>query len=188
MLCIGSFEPRKNQLAVIHACEQLWREGIEVELRLIGGGGWKRDVARAVGRLQAAGRPVSVHTAISEEELAANYASARFTVFVSQHEGYGLPVAESLAYGVPAITTNYGSTAEIAAGGGVLTVDPRNDQEILDTMRRLLTDDHELDRLIAEIGRRPDRRWSEYAAELWQQLVAPDQVAAPTAVLAGAAE
>ena len=39
-------------------------------------------------------------------------------VFPSVHEGYGLPVAESLALGTPVITTEYGSTAEIAAGGG----------------------------------------------------------------------
>lgn len=95
------------------------------------------------------------------------YAGARFTVFPSLHEGYGLPVAESLAYGTPVITSSYGSTAEIAAAGGCVLVDPRDDDQLVAAMRRLLTDDAELERLRGEARGRPVWTWEQYAAQVW---------------------
>jgi glycosyltransferase involved in cell wall biosynthesis len=90
------------------------------------------------------------------------------------HEGYGLPVVESLAAGVPAITSNFGSMVEIAAGGGVLTIDPRDDLALTDAMRQLLTDDALIARLRTQIESRASRTWSDYADELWSGLVAPE--------------
>jgi glycosyltransferase involved in cell wall biosynthesis len=174
VLCVGSIEPRKNQLAVLHAAEVLWREGLRFQLRFIGGGGWGHAFGRRLRQLRSAGRSVRSETAISEARLADAYRQARFTVFASVHEGYGLPVAESLAFGVPAITTSYGSTREIGAGGGVDLVDPRSDEDLIRAMRRLLVDDAHLARLHAEIGRRPRRTWEDYAAELWTALVASE--------------
>jgi glycosyltransferase involved in cell wall biosynthesis len=92
------------------------------------------------------------------------------------HEGYGLPVAESLAYGTPALTTDYGSTAEIAAEGGALTVDPRDDDALVNAMRRLLTDDDLVTELEQAAGARPIRTWDDYARELWDVLAAPVSV------------
>jgi len=174
VLCVGSVEPRKNHLAVLYAAEVLWREGLTFQLRFIGGGGWGNAFGKRLRRLRAAGRHVQSDTAVSELELAAAYRRARFTVFASVHEGYGLPVAESLAFGVPAITTDYGSTREIGADGGVALVDPRDDDDIVRAMRRLLTDDRHLATLQAEIVRRPRRTWEDYAAELWTVLVASE--------------
>ena len=96
--------------------------------------------------------------------------TARFSVFVSLHEGYGLPVAESLAVGTPVLTTNYGSTAEIAAEGGALVVDPRDDDALVASMRRLLVDDTLIQQLQADALRRPVRTWDDYARELWSAL------------------
>ena len=67
---------------------------------------------------------------------------ARFTVFPSLNEGFGLPLAESLACGTPAVTSDFGSMREIVdGGGGALLVDPRDDHSVADGMRSLLTDD-----------------------------------------------
>ena len=171
VVSVGSFEPRKNQLALLVAAEQLWREGLSFRLRFIGGGGYRTEFEALVARLTAAGRDVQVDVQISDEELWQAYRDARFTVFASLHEGYGLPVAESLAYGVPALTTSYGSTAEIAEDGGALLVDPRDDQALVDALRRMVTDDALVDRLRAEALARPVRTWDDYARELWDALV-----------------
>lgn len=170
VMSVGSFEPRKNQSAVLHAAERLWREGLRFRLRFIGGGGWRTEFDAEMNRLAAAGRDVSVSVRISDVELWEAYRRARFSVFPSLHEGYGLPVAESLAYGTPALTTDYGSTAEIAAEGGALTVDPRDDDALLDAMRRLLTDDSLIAELEEAARRRPVRTWDDYARELWDVL------------------
>lgn len=174
VLCVGSFEPRKNHLAVLHASERLWREGLTFELVLIGGSSWGDDVPWHVDQLQRRGRPLNVQKAVPGVELAAAYRRARFTVFPSLHEGFGLPIVESLSTGTPAITANYGSAAEIGWAGGTLTVDPRDDDALADAMRDLLTDDELLRSLSAAARSRPVRTWEEYAGELWAQAVEPE--------------
>ncbi|WP_353648248.1 glycosyltransferase [Nakamurella sp. A5-74] len=167
VVMIGSFEPRKNHVAVLNAAEQLWREGIDFRIRFIGGSGWGHEFPDAAAELIAAGRPLEILRAVDEAVLTHSYREAAFTVFPSLHEGYGLPVAESLAHGVPVLTSSYGAPSEIAAGGGALTVDPRSDDAIRDGMRTLLTDPAERDRLRAEIRSRPGSDWTRYADALW---------------------
>jgi glycosyltransferase involved in cell wall biosynthesis len=127
-----------------------------------------------MARLTATGRPVRRRTAISDAQLWGTLRAARFSVFVSLHEGFGLPVAESLACGTPCLTSDYGATREIADGGGALTVDPMDDEAIAAQMRRLLTDDDLVTALRDEAGRRPSRTWDDYARELWAALVVPE--------------
>jgi glycosyltransferase involved in cell wall biosynthesis len=102
------------------------------------------------------------------------YRTARFSVLPSLHEGYGLPVAESLAWGTPVITTSYGSTQQVASSGGALLIDPRDDEALVHAMRRLLTDDHLLRTLQQQARNRPTRTWEQYASELWDHLVRPE--------------
>jgi glycosyltransferase involved in cell wall biosynthesis len=118
IVVVGSHDTRKNHLAVLHAAEMLWKEGLDFRLTFIGGGGSNREFLRQIEMLSFRGRPVEVRTAVPDNELKAAISAARFTVFPSLHEGYGLPVAESMALGTPVITTDYGATAEIAHGGG----------------------------------------------------------------------
>lgn len=173
--CVGTFEPRKNQLAVLSAAEQLWREGLDFRLEFLGGSGWITEFDAMVARLSAAGRPVRCRTAVSDEQLFATVRAARFSVFVSLHEGFGLPVAESLACGTPCLTSDTGSTREIADGGGALLVDPLDDVAIADQMRRLLTDDALITTLRDEALSRPPRTWDDYARESWAALVPADE-------------
>lgn len=172
VLCVASREPHKNQRAVLHAAERLWREGLDFELELIGGAGWSDAVlAPVIERARAAGRPLLDSGRVSDEYLWSAVRGAAFTVFVSLHEGYGLPLADSLACGTPAVTANFGSQLEIAEGGGCLVVDPRDDDQIAAAMRRLLTEPDTLAALRDEALARPRRTWDEYAEELGQFFV-----------------
>jgi glycosyltransferase involved in cell wall biosynthesis len=174
VLSVGSLEPRKNHLALLHAAERLWRDDLHFELLLIAGSGWGDEVPDRIAHLQAQGRPLQVRTGVSDADLAAAYRRARFSVFASLHEGYGLPVAESLAYATPVITTNYGSTRDIAAAGGAILIDPRDDDALTEAMRSLLTDDGRLDTLRQQLHTRPTRTWEHYAHDLWHHLVQPE--------------
>ncbi|WP_372594275.1 glycosyltransferase family 4 protein [Actinotalea sp.] len=172
VLSVGRFEPHKNQGALLHAAELLWREGLDFSLDLIGGPGWSTTAVDAqLAALERAGRPVRRLGSVPEEVLWSSIREASFTVFVSLHEGFGLPVSESLACGTPVITSDYGSQGEIAEGGGCLAVDPRDDAAVTSAMRRLLTDPVELDRLRQEAIARPLRTWKQYATELWDVLM-----------------
>jgi glycosyltransferase involved in cell wall biosynthesis len=173
VLVVGSHEPRKNHLTVLHAAELLWREGLRFSLSFVGGNAWGSDsFSRRLTELQRAGRPVDTESRLSDGQLWAAYQLARCTVFPSLNEGFGLPVAESLAAGTPAITSDFGSMLEIAADGGALTIDPRDDHALAVAMRQLVTDDALHTRLHRAALARPPRTWDMYANELWEFLVA----------------
>jgi glycosyltransferase involved in cell wall biosynthesis len=173
VLCVGSLEPRKNHLALLYAAERLWQEGLTFELTLYAGSAWGDDIQRRIAQLQRLGRPLTIRRDAPGEEVAGAYRRARVTVLVSLHEGYGLPIVESLAAGTPVIVSNFGSAVELADGGGVVAVDPRDDDALVDTMRRLLTDDGMWQRLHDEALVRPVRTWHGYASDLWSALVEP---------------
>lgn len=174
ILSVGSFEPRKNQLALIHAAETLWRERFQFQLLLIAGSAWSSEVPDAIRELKERGRPIESRTSAPDSEVIAAYRRARFSVFPSLHEGYGLPVVESLSLGTPVITGAYGATAEVGLGGGAVLVDPRDDEALVNAMRLLLSDDAVLADLKSQIHERPRRTWDDYASELWAGLVKPE--------------
>jgi glycosyltransferase involved in cell wall biosynthesis len=178
VLSVGTFEPRKNHLALLYASERLWREGMKFRLRLVGGSGWGHELPGKVRDLQARGYPLTMEKTIPTAELAAAYRDARFSVFASLHEGYGLPVAESIAVGTPVITSNFGSTKEVGEHRGAELIDPRDDEQLVEAMRRLLSDDDHLAELRAETRNRSARSWDDYARDLWRYLVSPDRAAA----------
>jgi glycosyltransferase involved in cell wall biosynthesis len=172
VLTVGSHEPRKNHLAVLHAAELLWRQGLLFTLVLVGGNSWNSAAFDAqLDALRSAGRPVQTFRALPDDLLWAAYRQAYCTVFASLHEGYGLPVAESLASGTPVITSNFGSMRDLASCGGALLVDPRQDHQLTDALRQLLLDRPLRDRLAAQAANIPLRTWDDYAADTWNYLV-----------------
>jgi hypothetical protein len=172
VLCVGSHEPRKNHDAVLHAAELLWREGHRFSLMFVGGNSWNSEEFRMrLGELRAQGRPAEALRGVPDSELWWAYSLARFTVFPSLNEGFGLPVTESLLSGTPVVASNFGSLAEIAAGGGCLLVDPRDDAAVAAGMAQLLTDDVLYERLAAEAANRAPRSWEQYADDVWHVLI-----------------
>lgn len=177
IVVVGTHEPRKNHLAVLEAAEDLWSSGRLFTLAFIGGGGWRSEVFdNEVLRLERAGRPVQVVKRLSEGRLWAAYAEARFTVFPSLVEGFGLPIVESLRLGTPVITTNYGSMAEVAAGGGAVLVDPRDSGAIRSAIDDLLSDDDAVRRLEDEAAAREWTTWDAYSDQLWDFFTAGSAV------------
>ncbi|WP_214468393.1 glycosyltransferase family 4 protein [Microbacterium flavescens] len=174
VLVVGSHEPRKNHLPLLEAAEKLWSEGLCFSLAFIGGRSWGgAEFASRAGGLVAAGRPLRIVAGASDDVIWAAYRLARFTMFPSFYEGFGLPVAESLASGTPCITSGFGSMKEIAEGGGAILVNAYSDDDIREKMRLLLTDDALIQRLRAEAAARSPRTWDDYATDLWDELVVP---------------
>lgn len=167
LLCVGSHEPRKNHLAVLYAAEVLWREGHEFCLTFVGGNAWNSEATvQQIKELKAKGRPVQSVRGIPDAILWGGYRIAQAVVFPSFNEGFGLPVAEAIAAGTPAVTSNFGSMAEIARHGGAVLVDPRDDNDLVDGLRMAMFDPETRQRLAAELAAVPVRTWDTYAAEL----------------------
>jgi len=173
VICVGTVDRRKNQIALMEAAEHLWREGMQFQLRLVGPVHGQTEEMRVLANdLNAAGRRIYVDREVSDTILDSVYRTARMVVFPTIHEGFGLPVVEALSYGVPVITSDFGSTKEIGEGKGALLVDPQDVYALADAMRRLLTDDDLHAELVAQARSRAPRTWDDYAAELWKVLVA----------------
>lgn len=172
----GTREPHKNHRTLLHAAERLWREGLDFEVRLVGGRGWSDQVlAPVIDRLLDAGLPLSDVGRVPEDQLWREFRDADLVAFLSLHEGYGLPVAEALACGTPVLTSDFGSQAEIARGGGCVTVDPRDDDAVTDALRLLVTDRPTRERLAEEATNRPRRTWDDYSAEIWEFFMQSDE-------------
>ncbi|MDE3205411.1 MAG: glycosyltransferase [Acidobacteriota bacterium] len=172
VLSVGSHEPRKNHEALLHAAELAWREGVEFTLTFVGGNSWSSGrFYRRVGELQEEGRALQVIQGLSDHLLWAAYRVAHCTVFPSLHEGFGLPVAESLACGTPVITASYGTMAELCTHGGALLIDPRDDHDMKRALVRMITEPGLRSRLAAEAAATPVRTWDDYAVDTWSFLV-----------------
>jgi len=137
ILYLGTIEPRKNLSTLIRAYAKVHPEGIK--LVCAGGRGWMyQDVFQTVEELRLS-RDVIFPGFLPEEDLSLWYSAAEVFVYPSAYEGFGLPVIEALACGVPTITTNASSLPE-AAGDAALMVPPDDSDALADTLAQLLGD------------------------------------------------
>lgn len=102
---------------------------------------------------------------VESQDLNALYSAAEVFAFPSLNEGFGLPVIEAFASGVPVITSDGTSLPEIA-GGAALLVDPTSREALADALYRALSDAHLRDSLV-ERGRlrARDFSWENCAAQ-----------------------
>jgi glycosyltransferase involved in cell wall biosynthesis len=135
LLYLGTIEPRKNVDTLLDAWEGS-RLRSDFDLVIVGSNGWSSE--HTLARLAA--RPLGVRYLgyVPEDELPGLMAGARAFVYPSLYEGFGLPVAQAMAAGVPVITSNTSCLPEVA-GEGALLVDPRSAEEIRAAMEKLLT-------------------------------------------------
>ncbi|MGI8743745.1 MAG: glycosyltransferase family 4 protein [Bryobacteraceae bacterium] len=137
VLFVGTIEPRKNIDTLLDAWH-LVKAGLrkEFDLAIAGAPGW--SAARTVRRLEAEIADVRYLGYVPEDQLPGLTAGATVFVYPSLYEGFGFPVAQAMACGVPVITSDNSCLPEIA-GPGALFVDPRSAAEIASVIERMLT-------------------------------------------------
>jgi glycosyltransferase involved in cell wall biosynthesis len=142
-LFVGGIEPRKNLDALVRAFATL-----APGTRLVIAGGPVRWDPKAAERLDAviARLPPAVRSRIvrtgyvSDREKVALMTGATLIAYPSLYEGFGFPVLEGFAAGLPVLTSNVSSIPEVA-GDVALSVDPRDEQAIADGLRQLFEDE-----------------------------------------------
>ncbi|MFZ4071371.1 MAG: glycosyltransferase, partial [Caulobacterales bacterium] len=163
---LGTIEPRKNQVGVVRAFNRLCHRRPDLDLRLSFVGHLHPAVAVEFKKLVASNPRVEWLGYISDQTLTELYERTHFTIFASVEEGYGLPLAESLWFGRPAICADFGPMAEIAASGGCLTIDTRSDDALEKALERMAIDEDLRKSLAQEAKARKFRTWDNHAEEI----------------------
>jgi glycosyltransferase involved in cell wall biosynthesis len=139
VLFVGLIEPRKNLATLVQAFASLKSLHGDFCLVLAGDYGWGcQDVLASVRRYGIENH-VLFPGFIPDGELPELYNLADVFVYPSLYEGFGLPVLEAMACGVPVVTSNVSSMPEVVGEAGLL-VDPRSVEELAQGIRRVLTD------------------------------------------------
>jgi glycosyltransferase involved in cell wall biosynthesis len=168
VLFIGTIEPRKNLVRVIRAFEDIAPQFPEHTLILAGKLGWDFEpVLEAIAssplreRLRHLGY-------ISDENKRILLAGCAALVYPSLYEGFGLPVLEAMASGVPLITSNVSSLPEVVGTAGLM-VDPESVEQLAEAMMRLLSDPG-LAKRLSVLGQERARMfsWENTAAETYK--------------------
>jgi glycosyltransferase involved in cell wall biosynthesis len=130
----GTIEPRKNLPTLLDAFGRLDRRGLE--LVIVGPRGWNEDLDRHLGRSEGRVRQLGF---VPEADKRALFAGAEVFCLPSLREGFGLPVLEAMAQGVPVITSAGTAAAEVA-GEAAWLVDPRDAQALTTALAAVLDD------------------------------------------------
>lgn len=102
---------------------------------------------------------------IAEEDRPLLYAAATVFVFPSRYEGFGLPVLEAMACGVPVVTTNAASIPELA-GPAAFQLDPNDTKHMAAPIIRLCTEEESRDAMIERGFAQVEKfSWVKTAAE-----------------------
>ncbi|MFZ4122884.1 MAG: glycosyltransferase [Caulobacterales bacterium] len=175
ILMVGTVEPRKQQVEALRVFNALCASSEDAaRLQVHIYGSLHGHVADALHSLVAANPRIKYFDYASAEMVEASYRRALFSVFASYDEGYGLPIAESLARGVPCLCANFGSMAEIAEGGGCLPVDVNNKASLTNGLERLIGEPDLRERLRDQLRARRFRTWSDYARATIDEMQAYD--------------
>jgi len=107
---------------------------------------------------------------IPDAELAALYRGARCVVYPSLYEGFGLPVLEAMACGVPVVTSTATAMEEVAGGAAIL-VDPLDVSSIAEGIQEAIARREELTPLGTARAREfPWSRAADAVEALWREL------------------
>jgi len=135
---VGAIQTRKNITRLVEAVERL-----DVELVLAGSDGYGAAEIRAGIEASPARRRIRCLGYVDRATLDDLYRTAAALVFPSLDEGFGIPVLEAMAAGLPVVTSNRGGTAE-AAGDAAVLVDPADVESIRAGIERVLGDTTDL--------------------------------------------
>jgi len=155
LLSVGAVQVRKNTLAAVQVLERLPKP---VRLAVAGGSGHGADDVYDYVRKNGLSDRVDFLGHAGEEQLEALYARASVLLFPSLEEGFGFPVLEAMARGLPVVASSRSSLPEIC-GDAALLADPTDVTGLAEACRRIL-DDPALSADLAARGLRQAARFS----------------------------
>lgn len=148
LLCVGTIQPRKNLENVFKAFKIISEKAKnEIMLIHVGSLGWLYKSTLELKNSYKMKDSIKMLGYVDLRTLKILYENALAFMYLSKYEGFGLPIIEAMACGVPVITSNIPALSEVAGDAGVL-VNPNSPEEIASSTGRII-EDTETSRLIS---------------------------------------
>jgi glycosyltransferase involved in cell wall biosynthesis len=164
LLAVGAIVPRKGYDVLIEALAQL--KDRDWQLVIVGdprSPDTTRRLIQAIVRHRLIDR-IELTGSVTQERLAEFYSAADLFVLPSRFEGYGMAYTEAIAYGVPVIGTNVGAIPDTVPSGAGILIPPDDVSALAVTLRRLMDNAPERERLAAAARAASFPSWREQAA------------------------
>jgi glycosyltransferase involved in cell wall biosynthesis len=143
ILTVGTIVPHKNLINLVRALKILRASGkLSFQLLVVGAQGAK--ISSFLKAVQSAGltdHDIRLLGFVPDEDLPMLYSGSSLFVLPSLHEGFGLPLAEAMACGVPVIASNTSSVPEVV-GDAALLVPPTHPEAFAEAILRVISDDN----------------------------------------------
>ena len=150
ILYLGTLEPRKNISSIIRAYGSLRNNNkITEKLVIAGKKGWLFSEIFDLIKSLDLGNEVILTDYVDESDKPAIYQNAKLFVFPSLYEGFGMPILEAMAAGIPVITSNTSAMPEVVGDAAIL-VNPLSIEEISEAMLELMNNDKLSNELISK--------------------------------------
>jgi len=165
ILSVGAIQRRKNTTRLVQAFEQLdsgWK------LVLAGSSGFESQETLQYIERSPRKQDIQVLGYVRDSRLEELYRRAAIFAFPSLDEGFGMPVLDAMARGVPVLTSNVSAMPEVAGEAGLL-VDPRDVTAIAQGLRRLTTESALREQLnLAGLARVREFNWEKSVQATWK--------------------
>ena len=168
ILTLGTISPHKNLITLVRAMKIL-REAGELSLQLLVAGAKGSKISNFLNAVQSLGltdKDIRLLGFVPDEDLPMLYSGSSLFVLPSLYEGFGLPLAEAMACGVPVIASNSSSIPEVVGGAGLL-VPPTQPEAFAEAILRVRNDE-DLRRAMIEKGLKQAAgfRWDKAARQI----------------------
>lgn len=165
LVSVSTLQPRKNFQMLIQAFKPV-AEQQPHNLVIAGGKGWLYEEMMSEVQKQGLEGRVKFIGFVADGDLPALYSEASLMVFPSLYEGFGLPLLEAMACGVPVLSSNASCLPEVAGEAAVL-LSPTEQEAWSQTMNGLLSNPGQRARMVAAGFLQARKfRWKKAAGEL----------------------
>ncbi|MEM7800774.1 MAG: glycosyltransferase family 1 protein [Chloroflexota bacterium] len=148
VLTLGTVQPRKNYRMLIEAFAPIAKTH-DHNLIIVGGKGWLFEEILNEVKVQGLEGRVIFTGFVDDIDLPTIYSAATLFAFPSIYEGFGLPILESMACGVPVINSNASCLPEVA-GKATIQLDPTDQNAWTEALEMLLKDPVQRAQMVAE--------------------------------------
>jgi glycosyltransferase involved in cell wall biosynthesis len=158
LLYVGAIQPRKNLITLVKAFEELKKSRPEMKLVIAGEPAWNFEETFERIKESLFKDDIIITGKVPFNQLPTFYRRASLFVFPTLYEGFGIPVLEAFASGIPVVCAGNSSLLEVA-GQAALYFDAENVEQLAESIEKVLSDEALAEKMI-QAGRLQAQKFS----------------------------